>query len=67
MTRQRTSHPHLFRCACGKVYSPTKKEASRLRREISETRGSDNPVRFYECGSGSWHWTSHIERELANG
>ena len=62
MTRPLVMKPHVLTCACGKWYSPTRDEARKLRREIAGHNGGHNPVRFYECESGGWHWTSQIER-----
>lgn len=46
------------RClSCGKVASPTKADAKRMKREIEAKAGRTNEVRYYECPDGWWHWT----------
>lgn len=51
-------------CMCGKVYGPTLAIAKNLKREIAARTGMTNPVRFYSCRFGSWHWTSQIEEPI---
>lgn len=63
--RQRPNFPHLCTCLCGKVYATTKDEARRLKHEIEDLAGYSNPVRYYQCAHGSWHWTSHVDRRTA--
>ena len=48
-------------CPCGKWYSPTKNDARALRAEVETHTGSTNPVRYYTCDHGGWHWTRQIE------
>lgn len=62
---ERINYPHLLTCLCGKFYAATRDEARKLRREVVEFKGHHNPVRFYQCDSGSWHWTSRVERVRA--
>jgi hypothetical protein len=65
-TRQayRVQHrkPHLYTCQCGKVYSPTRDEARRLRREIAGPDALLEVCRFYECDHGGWHWTRRVPK-----
>lgn len=64
-----TTHPHpapplgarIVMCACLKWYSPTKNDARALRAEVETHTGSTNPVRYYTCDHGGWHWTRQIE------
>lgn len=46
--------------ACNKVASPTKEAAKAAKRGIEQRTGRTNEVRFYECPSGFWHWTSQV-------
>ena len=65
MTRQNLPTPPLgariVMCACLKWYSPTKNDARALRHEVEQHTGSTNPVRYYTCDHGGWHWTRQIE------
>ncbi|MBG6085843.1 hypothetical protein IW252_002610 [Zhihengliuella flava] len=63
--KQRPNYPHLLHCPCGKVYAPTKAEARRLRQEMVIITGHADPCRYYQCGHGTWHWTSQTERRTA--
>lgn len=49
---------------CGKLWSPTREDAKRMRREVMEENGDRSPVRYYEHGGG-WHWTRRINRRDA--
>jgi len=47
-------------CQCGKVRSSSKGEAQRRRRHAAKMNGGDNPVRYYVCSYGYWHWSSML-------
>lgn len=48
----------LLPCPCGKLRGRTLNEAKKLRRNAAKRHGNYNPVRYYECSYGNWHWTS---------
>lgn len=54
--------PKIATCLCGKVYSPTKNDARINRLAYANAAGALNPVRYYQCDHGGWHWTSHTTR-----
>lgn len=65
-----TSPPHPHRsprpacpdATCGKVWAPDKRTARQLRAEIiTETNGTNDPVRYYEH-AGGWHWTRLVDK-----
>lgn len=46
------------RCeTCGKVANLTKEAAKDAKRAIEQRSGRTNPVRYYQCDDGWWHWT----------
>lgn len=47
----------LPRCACGKVWAPTRQQAERLRMFISDYKGDSLKVQYYMCEHHGWHWT----------
>ena len=61
MSRPLEMHRPTFRCRCGKVYAMSEKDADGMRRFIAKKNGGDNPVRYYECQFGGWHWTQQLE------
>lgn len=50
-----------IKCRCGKVYGLDEADARRIHRYIVSKNGNTNPVRFYACGFGGWHWTSKVD------
>lgn len=58
------NRPHV-RCRCGKVYNPTEQEARRTYKSVKNDKGKTNPVRFYRCTDGGWHWTSQMHEVRA--
>lgn len=56
----RHPRPHLMTCLCGKVYSPTREDARRLRKDIADRNQNHEMCRFYECDHGGWHWTRRV-------
>lgn len=50
----------LVRCRCGKVFSPTLEDAKNAQASVEQKKGHQNPVRFYECRYGAWHWTQKL-------
>lgn len=50
----------LVRCRCGKVFSPSLAAAKDAQRSVEQKKGKQNPVRFYECRHGAWHWTQKL-------
>lgn len=53
-------HKPLIKCRCGKTFSPTRDEAIRTCKHVADKNGGNNPVRFYQCRFGAWHWTSQV-------
>lgn len=47
---------------CGKVWSPTREDAKRMRAEIMRENGDRSPVRYYEH-AGGWHWTRRVNKK----
>lgn len=45
------------RCRCGKIFSPTEADARKAEKFQAEKHQHQNPVRFYQCRYGGWHWT----------
>ncbi len=45
------------RCPCGKVYSPSRRQALRLLGSMRDRYGLTEPCYLYQCGHGVWHWT----------
>lgn len=60
--RYQHMQPQTLQCRCGKVYSPTEKDARNNRIAYGNAAGALNPVRFYQCDHGGWHWTSNTSR-----
>lgn len=48
------------KCGCGKVVGLSLEDAKMQRRKFAKRHGGTNPVRYYRCQFGSWHWTSHV-------
>lgn len=60
MVRNLNLNQPLIKCKCGKYFSPTREEADKTRRHVAAKNGSDNPVRYYQCKHGGWHWTQQL-------
>lgn len=60
MVRPLSINRPLIKCRCGKTYSPTKQAAVKTRKHVAQRNGGTNPVRFYQCRYGGWHWTRHM-------
>jgi len=66
-TRPLNIRATLLPCPCGKQRGRTLNEAKKLRRRAADRHGNYNPVRYYECTWGNWHWTSILETVDADG
>lgn len=51
------------RCHCGKLYSANQTEARKLYKQIARQHGHKDPVRYYQCRYGAWHYTRDLKRE----
>lgn len=47
----------LPRCACGKVWAPTRQQAEAVREFIAKGRPDSYHVNYYMCEYKAWHWT----------
>jgi hypothetical protein len=70
-TRHQSRHEHQPawvppRCPCGKVLTLDKADAKRWRRLYAEHTGIHNPVKYYQCRYGVYHWTSQTEWKEAS-
>ena len=45
------------RCPCGKVAYRTLGDARNAKWRIATDAQSSDPVRYYACNHGRWHWT----------
>jgi hypothetical protein len=57
----------LSRCQCGKVPGASLPEAKALYRAASQRSKKSNPVRYYQCTYGAWHWTSVLVKTAPDG
>lgn len=59
------SYPKAKYCFCGKRYFKTQQAAKNFRYHIGTQRKLD-PVMYYQCEHGSWHWSrSYIKSDSA--
>lgn len=52
---------YSVKCKCGKVVGLNKADAEMQCRKFAKRHGSNNPVRYYQCQYGCWHWTQKLE------
>jgi hypothetical protein len=57
------SHP---KCDCGKVLSLDLEDAKKWWRIYADHNGNHNPVRYYQCRYGTYHWTTDLEGRAAS-
>lgn len=55
------SYPHCVACGQGKLAAATPAIARQWKREIQAISGHTNPVRYYQCELGFYHWTRMLE------
>lgn len=51
----------MKQCPCGKVHGATREDAREKYEMASQHNGLYNPVRFYACQFGGWHWTQRLD------